>query len=87
VLVGREHRLAARTTHDVEDLLTVRRHDAALGDAETAGALEDADDQRHPTEEAQRLAGKPRGAQSSRDDGEDLHQKIRGADATFTPLV
>ena len=92
-----EDRLAAGALDLVDDLVAVGGDDAAVGDAERDDALQDADDEGDAGEEAERLSGETRRAQSRWDDGERPHVRLAGPrrsdahaerapDATFTPV-
>ena len=91
-----EHGLATGAQHFSADQLAVGGDETTIGDAELAHALEDADDNGETGEEAERLPGETRGAQSGWDDGQRLHGRRMGPrrddaragrapDATFTP--
>ena len=70
---ARQDGLAAVGVDDLGDLVAVGGHDDPVGDADLGDALPDADDQRKAGEQAERLSGETRGAQSSWDDGERPH--------------
>jgi hypothetical protein len=73
VIPARHCDLAAASVHGVADFLAVRRDDDVVRDACIEHPLPDADNQWNAGEQAERLSGEARRAQSCWDDSERLH--------------